>query len=121
MVSFTNMKIQVNVYKFAFEGIQLGAHIFEKKFHVYKILFAAADGMAPQVAPCHLLSQKLFAVSVILLFFTVTVGKISSATPKVGHGNICMLIKCSTGVWHTKQPDDESEVVSIPYESSYNS
>ena len=73
----------------------MGAHIFEKKNSCYKILFATADGMAPIVAPCHLLSQKLFAVSLILLFFTVR--KIPSAPLKLGHGNICTLIKASTG------------------------
>ena len=35
VVSFTNMTIQVTLCKLDFEGIQVGAHIFEKKyFHV---------------------------------------------------------------------------------------
>ena len=57
VVSFTNMKIQVTLCKLDFEGLQVGAHIFEKIFSCYKILFETADGMAPLVAPCHLLSQ----------------------------------------------------------------
>ena len=70
VVSFTNMKIQVTVCKLDFEGLQVGAHIFLKNiFSCYKILFATADGMAPILAPCHLLSQKIFAVSLILLSF----------------------------------------------------
>ena len=72
-------------------------HIFLKNyFHVAKILFETADGMAPIVAPCHPLSQKIFAVSLNLPFFTEM--KIPSASLKLGHGNICILIKASTGL-----------------------
>ena len=55
----------------------------KKIFSCYKILFATADGMAP------------LAVSIILIFFIEM--KIPSAPLKLGHGNICILIKSSTG------------------------
>ena len=70
VLSFTYMKILVTLCKLYLEGFQVGAHIFEKNIFMLQILFATADGMAPLVAPCHLLPQKVFAIVLILLLKT---------------------------------------------------